>query len=178
MIGLWNRSTTLYREAWPDAAHWSTGAFPANSAMSAPAANALSPAPVTTTARTVSSASSSAREEASSSFILEFIAFSLSGRLRLRTATAPARMTEMVSNPTSSPSEIDPWYKSVTRGSWCATVDSQRQDAPGGNRQGDSGRWRWTPQPCLSGVEGVRLASRVSRSPGAGRTLYLWDRGM
>src|SRR3989442_5205708 len=54
---------------------------PANSAMSAPATNALSPAPVMTTTRIDASLRSSSSSAAPSSRVLMFRAFLLSGRL-------------------------------------------------------------------------------------------------
>src|SRR4051812_25338610 len=62
-----------------------------NSAMSAPATNALSPAPVTTTARTPASSRSSSRTACNSSIAAAFRALRRSGRLMVIVATASAR---------------------------------------------------------------------------------------
>ena len=63
------------------------------SAMSAPATNDLSPPPVSTTARTLSSADSSRAAASSRSLVSVLSALSASGRSTVTTATAPSRMT-------------------------------------------------------------------------------------
>src|SRR5215472_7989765 len=74
------------------------GVWTASSAMSAPATNDRSPAPVSTIARIDSSALSSSIARCSSSSVREFNAFSTFGRLMVRTATAPSRSTIRCSN--------------------------------------------------------------------------------
>ena len=58
-----------------------TGVSAFISAMSAPATNALGPAPVSTTTRTASSLAASVKAASSASIVAAFSAFSLSGRL-------------------------------------------------------------------------------------------------
>jgi len=61
-----------------------------NSRMSAPAENALSPLPVTTTTRTASSVMSPEKQAVSSRRIASFIALWTSGRLSVTMATPSA----------------------------------------------------------------------------------------
>ena len=78
-----------------DAWRASSGVMARNSAMSAPATKALSPAPVSTTARTAASAVISRAAASSSSLVAVSKAFSTSGRATVTTATAPSRVTSI-----------------------------------------------------------------------------------
>src|SRR5512134_925001 len=82
--------------AWPSSAPRLVCASvrPASSAMSAPAQNALSPAPVTSSARaSLAAAWSMARDRSSTS--LNDSAFSACGRLRRMSANSPTRCSSM-----------------------------------------------------------------------------------
>jgi len=76
---------------WPSSARAfpSTGPCAAISAMSAPATNALAPAPVSTTPRTAGSCSIWAIARSSSAMTAALSALSLSGRLMVMRAIAP-----------------------------------------------------------------------------------------
>src|SRR5262249_55563570 len=73
------------------------GVIAASSLMSAPATNDLSPAPVSTSARTASSCFRSRTARRSSSSVAVSSAFRTFGRLMVTTATAPSRSTSRCS---------------------------------------------------------------------------------
>jgi hypothetical protein len=75
----------------------SSGVRSANSPMSAPATNAFSPAPVSTSTRTPSSSRSASSAAISSARTRPFSALRFSGRSMVRTATAPSRSRRSVS---------------------------------------------------------------------------------
>ena len=79
---------------WPriDRSLPSTGLCVASSAMSAPATNAFSPAPVRMTPRTAGSAATAAKAAPSSSTVRSLRALSLSGRLMV-TKLMPSRVS-------------------------------------------------------------------------------------
>ncbi len=76
-----------------DAWRASSGLMSRNSAMSAPATKAFSPAPVSTTARTSASPAISSATASNSRLVAVFRAFITSGRVTVTTATAPSRLT-------------------------------------------------------------------------------------
>ena len=84
--------------AWPYSRAWATLARSrSNSAMSAPAAKALVPAPRSTTQRRASSAESSAITAPRRSQIARLSAFSRSGLFSATVAILPSRVTITVS---------------------------------------------------------------------------------
>ena len=120
---------------WPSAPHCRACSAVSSliAAMSAPATNDLSPPPVSTTARTDSSAESS-RAAASSPWLVSASSeLSASGRLTVTTATAPSRTTS-----TAMETLLGPWDRTVCDQLYLRDVGSPRPPgAPGGRQPRD-----------------------------------------
>jgi len=90
------RRSSFANVAWPSSAprFWSASGRPESSLMSAPAQNALAPAPVTSSARALLAATSS-KARASSRISANDSALSASGRLRVMSANSSTRFSSI-----------------------------------------------------------------------------------
>ena len=164
------------RMCWPrcECSRPPTGVCTASSLMSAPAMKALSPAPVTITARTASSCFSARIARRSSSSVSLLSALRFSGRLMVTTATAVAVDEEMlvghigsgyISQPRTSaaptkPPNIRPPSRSCSRGS--SRISTAKTSETKNANSTSSRKWLRPSLAAHRNVEGVENDQRSS----------------